>query len=463
MLKFFAPARPSARRFGLLALYAAALMLSSTAAAHARDRYLDVRKNFADERIVGAAVVHIAGMDPLTTPWSAAVKGTAIAPPDISFITSIAAQRTLAANGLSAKVPNPLAPGTCKLDAANLPACIDNFGGLVGKVDEAVSTAADNEQGVQRRSSRLLQQNADVSNETASKKLRELISACIFGPAVATVPCGVAPSGTEVDRPTALTSVDVADTRYRNAFSEYIAITGSQAFNDAKDSVKARVTALKAALDTEKTLLDAVDKYRHDVLQPLTPSQYFYDNDVRCGALFNGGREKQITLTFSSTDTRDVTVVCPTPVFVTLGLATDGLPNRTFTTVAPNTAGQPAPPAGATPAPSIIAENDRGKRVIAQTMLHVGLGAPDENGSGLAYSLGIGAPVFSGGGGSVDLLTGLSYSHRRTAVITAGIAFGKTLDLAPGYAAGGPILPGTTPPTLNRFASAFFFGVSFGR
>jgi hypothetical protein len=461
-------AAPYPRQLTIPLLAVLAFVISSAAAEAApRDRYFDVRTNFADERVIGSTNVHIAGMDPLSTPWSVGVKATAITPPDISFITSIPAAKTDTMNAQQATVtPPPTQRPQCVLPIAaqTLGGCIDAFEFDADALDATIRGAADGEQGVQRQSAALLADPrwSDLRNPATYQTFRNTVAQCIFA-AEPAVLCPRPGSGTSSTKPNAAAAVQAADTAYARTYLEYVSLGGGAALNAATDPVKARVTTLKAVLDAEKTQLDAVDKFEHDTLDPLTIAQYFYEADVRCGALFNAGREKTITLTLGASDTRDVTVVCPTPVFVSVGIGTDGLSNRTFTSVAPNTAGQPAPAAGATPQPSVIAENDRTSRVLAQTMLHLGLGEPSDDGSGFAYSLGVGAPVFSGGGGGVDLLTGFSYVYRRTVVITAGIAYGKTLDLAPGYAVSGPLAPGATVPTLKRYGSAFFFGVSFAR
>ena len=160
----------------LLAMTASVLVASSTAAVEARDRYFDIRKNFADERIVGATFVHIGGMDPLATPWTVGVKGTAIAPPDISFIISKTAPGAAPASPLDRV---KAAPG-CALDAATLASCIDTFAGTIGAVDKSIAAAADSEQGVQRRSSHIVQMAADVTDPKVYDALRTNVSSCIL-------------------------------------------------------------------------------------------------------------------------------------------------------------------------------------------------------------------------------------------------------------------------------------------
>jgi hypothetical protein len=156
----------------------------------------------------------------------------------------------------------------------------------------------------------------------------------------------------------------------------------------------------------------------------------------------------------------DVTIICEPPLFLSVGLAADTLPGTTFTSAAANTAGLPKPAAGATAIPSTIVSSSSG---IGATVVQLANYAftVDDSGGGLALSAGLGTNAAFNSKARADALLGLSFAFARTLVLTGGVSFGPTTQLAPGYAVRGSVIPGAAIPTTSSFRTGAFFGITF--
>ena len=425
----------------------------ASAVGAADTRYFDVRYNFNAVRVEAPVDIHISGMNPIRQAWTVAATPKDIAPPDLSFLNVGGGATSGTGSGKSIAADCKTNPAS----AANFSQCVDVLLNELNDVRAQKEKVTRHEGAVVTTVDALLTKHADLRTEGELKKYLADVDLCVLASSADTS----CPSGA-VSVPTILTEVQQLKKNYSDLTADYARINVQALGIPASDPQKAQLTALKADLDAQGPDITKLSDFFDGTLAPLKKSRFEYETNQECGGLLSHGRENQIVMTLVTNDTRDVTVLCPPPVFVSIGFGVDTLTNSTFTTIAPNTAGAPAPAAGATPTPSTIAQDNTGTRTLAVTLANVQLTPYSSNGA-FYYSLGIGASVFGGSAGKVDLLTGLSWSQRRTVVATIGAAYGRTVILAPGYSPSGPILAGTNPPTLTKNATAFFAGISFSK
>lgn len=220
------------------------------------------------------------------------------------------------------------------------------------------------------------------------------------------------------------------------------------------------VADLKAAEDSYQTF---VTNYAKGI-QPLNRQQfYFQAGPIMCKTMFQTGLSTKYSVMVDGTDRADAVVNCRPAVYLSLSpFGFGGLDNRTYINVPPNTAGLPAPAAGATAPPGTIVATNTGSRYVFAGLLNWAAIPLDDQGSNLGLSIGVGTPTKNGGGAAADMLAGISLSFHRSIVFTYGRAFGSVTSLAPGYRLNGPIPANTTPPTVTGSANGWYAGVSFG-
>ena len=227
------------------------------------------------------------------------------------------------------------------------------------------------------------------------------IQTCLFthGP-----PAAVCPTQTgDVQRfstiPDAIADADQIEQQQRADLREYQLLAGSDAAAKVgdKDPITKRLPALKSDLDATSTDVATLISFRDKSLRLITWRDFIVERSITCKGLFNYGLTDTVTITLSTSAARTVTLTCPTLVFVSLGFGYDGIPSATYSSVPFNSAGQPAPAAGATPVPSTIQQsNVSAGRSLVTTMADFAFDALDDQGSAFSLSLGGGYPVFSG-------------------------------------------------------------------
>ena len=196
--------------------------------------------------------------------------------------------------------------------------------------------------------------------------------------------------------------------------------------------------------------------------------RFGYRDNVPCGQLAGGTREKIFTVTLYPGAASRVRVVCQARMFISGGVAFSGLAQPTFAAVPDKPLPTPVPVTGATAAPAlpasatIRATTSTSIRPTAIILNNVLLGNPNAE-DGFYASFGLGVLQSSTGELTADYLAGLSWSLSKTMLFSVGAQFGKMTQLAPGYENGTVIQPGQTPQTITRFTPKLFIGFTFGK
>jgi len=474
-----------------IAVLGCCIAVGDVAVCAADDSIKHLDQHFTGDRVVGAPAVRFVGNNPITQNVTIDVVATTITPQPLPN----GLNPNPAPTGTPAATPSPKTVVTsgrkggaeallgfstrtlqCDVDSEVVQdagyfeqcagAAADTAFAVPNIATASVAAAEKSVNDFRADSDRAVATSAAVHDDAALDGYRKDVTGVINGN-------GASPGKAAVDR--AVSSIwgwPKADAdKAHSAVTRYLSLVEKVSTYDAtrKSALKTRLSDADAAVndvahkaydDRRKAASDARDR-----IAGLTLTSYVAEVSSSCGGLFGKGVERKITVTVtpagaaSPVVTDDVTAICPPKSFVSTGFTFASGGDRTFGTVAPNTAVAP-PPAGSTP-PSTIVETTRSDVHAASiSFVNFRVGGNPRKEDGIYASFGV--IVGAGGNSSADFAGGVSYAFARSFVLTAGGFLGSQTQLAPGYTVGGPIAANVTnPPTITTRKVRPFVGVSF--
>lgn len=475
------------------AAFAATIALSvSTASAGTPGRsiVIDVQHPVS-QAVDGPASVYITGANPIRVQWTVNMTQSPIAGISAADLAGLVKPFSPAA------IPGAGATGTCDkapLTDGDALTCENIARQNIFKYNQSVFLAGQYIVGLTQRIDHLIENDSKGNSFTTVDQFaayQKDVDNCIFGDATCTAGFTLTPTVSDISllkvqtpgstllfpRPSASKpDVDALAAslsagpmkKLRTTIDSQLGFVSDYATALKTGSVKNQLTADVTQDKTDlKTADDAYQAFLTDYTKAILPLNrqqfYFQAGPVACKTSFQTGLSTKYSVMVDGTDRADAVVNCRPMVYLSLSpFGFEGLDNRTYINVAPNTAGLPAPAAGAAPQPGTIVATNSGSRYAFAGLLNWAVVPLDDQGSSLGLSVGVATPTKNGGGASADMLAGISLSLHRSIVFTYGRAFGSTTSLAPGYRLNGPITATTSPPTVTGSANGWYAGISFG-
>lgn len=456
----------------------------------ADDTIKHIDQHFSGDRVVGDVTMRFIGANPLTQSVKIDVVATTVTPQPLpsGFTNSAPAA---APNPAATPAPKDVKPKATK-DVLNPPkrtlhceksdevvleqdfflscadAAVKTADALTKSLDDTLSLPEGWIATFRGESNKVVLSSANINDEVGLRGYRDTAIGLISGN-------GKAQSVSAID--TAVSAIGVwpkakADDA-RAALTRYAALL-DKVQNDPlspdlkstwKDKLAGRSSSLDDAAatkyeDRRKKLIDS-----RNLLLGLTAASYVQEVPAACTGLLGKGLERKITVTVTPIGsqtpsvTDDVTTVCLTRSFVSTGFTFVSGGDRTFGTVAPNSATAPVP-APSSPPNTIVETTRSDVHAASISFVNFRVGGNPRSENGIYSSFGV--IVGTGGSSTTDFAAGMSYTFARQYVLTLGGFLGSDTKLAPGYTLGGPIAVNVSnPPTTTTRKIRPFVGVSF--
>jgi hypothetical protein len=452
----------------------------------ADDTIKHVDQHFSGDRVVGGVTMHFVGMNPLTQSVTFEVAATVVTPqPFPSGLTN----GSPASAKPDASTPSPVqhtAPAHGRFAAMTIALHCDNNEEVVqdttffqecaksaaqwaddikAQLDASLRTPDDDIAKFRVASNDVFVASAKVNDDKGLEGYRTQVADLIAGRGAGPKPMTIDAEVRAIGVWPAAKADDarLAIARYRSLIDK------TQLTGDQKAALKTRLDDATSEVDTA-----ARDNYNarrqkliddRDRILGLAPASYIQDISAPCSGLFGKGLERKITVKVTPDGakapsvTDDVTTICPTRSFVSTGFTFVQGGDRTFGTVAPNTAAAP-PPAGTTPPNTIVETTRSDVHAASISFVNFRVGGNPRSEDGIYTSFGV--IVGSGTNSNADFAAGASYTFARSFVLTLGGFLGGQTQLAPGYTVGGPIAANiTNPPTTTTRKIRPFVGITY--